>query len=52
MNRVSARVTGTAIPTTTPLRQPMASEMRATTDRVAISRCSISSFDFSRAVRP
>ncbi len=52
MKRVSASVTGTAMPTTRPLRQPIASEMRATTESVAISRCSTSSFDFSCAVSP
>ncbi|OIQ64166.1 phosphate-specific transport system accessory protein PhoU [mine drainage metagenome] len=34
------------------LRQPMASRMRTTTLRVAMSRCSISSLDFSPAVAP
>ena len=52
MKSVRARVTGTAMPTTRPLRQPMASEMSATTERVAISRWSTSSFDFSCAVSP
>jgi hypothetical protein len=52
MKRVRATVTGTAMPTTTPLRQPMARETRATTDSVAISRCSTSSLLFSRAVSP
>ena len=33
-------------------RQPMASEMRATTESVAISRCCTSSLDLSRAVSP
>ena len=36
MNRVRARVTGTAMPTTRPLRQPIASEMRS--DHGAASR--------------
>jgi hypothetical protein len=45
-------VTGTAIPTTRPLRQPIASEISITTESVASSRCSTSSFDLSRAVSP
>jgi hypothetical protein len=52
MNRVNASVTGTAMPTTSDSRHPMASAIRATTDRVAISRCWISSFDLCAAVSP
>ncbi len=52
MSRVRARVTGTATATTTAERQPMARRMRATTERVAMSRCSMSSFDFSPALSP
>ena len=47
MNRVRASVTGTAMPTTRPLRQPMASAISATTESVASSRCWTSSLDFS-----
>jgi hypothetical protein len=49
---VRASVTGTATPTTTAERHPMASAMSATTDSVARRRCSMSSFDFSCAVSP
>ncbi len=50
--RVSASVTGTATATTTAERQPIASRMSAITESVAMSRCSMSSFDFSAAVSP
>ena len=45
-------MTGTATATTSAERQPMATRMSAMTESVAMSRCSISSFDFSAAVSP
>ncbi len=51
-NRVAARVTTTAAPTTTASRLPTASSTRTTTDAVANRSFSISFFALSFAVTP
>ena len=51
-NRVIARVTTTAVPTTIASRQPSANSTSSTTASAASARCCISSSAFSLAVRP
>ena len=52
MASVNASVTGIAIETTTAALIPITMAMRIVTEKVAMSKCSISSKDFSSAVDP
>ena len=52
MNRVMAKVTGTATITTKLALIPKKTAIRTATEIMAMARCSMSSFDFSLAVSP